>query len=244
MLKKILFIVFIVICLVYICLVFVFSPNATKDYVCSGVDIILHNEDDAEIIDTVQIYNFLRTKKINLVDSKLDALNADSLEKLMETHPLVKNAECYTNAGNKVVIEVWAERPIARVLQNNGEDYYIDSEGKKIKNTGTFVLYLPLITGNVNHEYISANLMDFINYVNSDMFWRSQIEQINVDEKGEIILVPRVGSNIIVFGDQDLYEKKLEKLKTFYIKGLNVVGWNKYRKLNVEFDGQVIGEKR
>ena len=36
-------------------------------------------------------------------------------------------------------------------------------------------------------------------------------------------------------------EAKLEKLMKFYSDGLNEIGWNKYKKLNIEFDKKVIG---
>ena len=40
------------------------------------------------------------------------------------------------------------------------------------------------------------------------------------------------------------FETKLDKLRAFYQKGLNNIGWNKYSKLNIEFDNKIIGTKR
>ena len=45
-------------------------------------------------------------------------------------------------------------------------------------------------------------------------------------------------------GKLDNYEQKLKRLKTFYTKALNEVGWNKYSRISVEFSNQVICTKK
>ena len=37
---------------------------------------------------------------------------------------------------------------------------------------------------------------------------------------------------------------KLERLKTFYKKALNKVGWNKYSRISLEFNNQIICTKK
>ena len=66
----------------------------------------------------------------------------------------------------------------------------------------------------------------------------------NKDSNGEIILVPRVGDHIIEFGNTDHAAEKLSKLYTFYSRGLNTIGWDKYEKLNIEFNDKVIGTRK
>ena len=39
-------------------------------------------------------------------------------------------------------------------------------------------------------------------------------------------------------------DKKLERMRKFYIYGLNVAGWNKYSYINVEFDNQIICKRK
>jgi len=52
-----------------------------------------------------------------------------------------------------------------------------------------------------------------------------------------------LGNHTIVFGSADQIENKFEKLKTFYIKGLNAVGWEQYKKINLKYEGQIVAEK-
>ena len=41
----------------------------------------------------------------------------------------------------------------------------------------------------------------------------------------------------------DNVEKKLDRMRKFYLYGLNKAGWNKYSYINVEFDNQIICKK-
>ena len=85
----------------------------------------------------------------------------------------------------------------------------------------------------------------------------SEIEQINILPSGDMEVVPRVGNHVVKVGripqfkDKERREKEIEKflsnkfqrLKKFYVYGLNKIGWNKYKYINIEFDNQIICKK-
>ena len=81
-------------------------------------------------------------------------------------------------------------------------------------------------------------------FLRDNSLWNAQIEQINVTAQKELELIPRVGENVIFLGKPENYEEKLDRLKTFYEKGLNKVGWNKYSRISLEFNNQIICTKR
>ena len=74
--------------------------------------------------------------------------------------------------------------------------------------------------------------------------WKAQIQQINVTPAKELELVPQVGDHIIFLGKPGNYENKFDRLKTFYKKGLNEIGWNKYSRISLEFNNQIICTKK
>ena len=115
--------------------------------------------------------------------------------------------------------------------------------GSKITVNGQSAIYLPVATGDIKGAKTMKELVDIALFLQDNRFWREQIEQIHVTPKQEIVLIPRIGNHLIELGHADNLEKKLDKLKEFYKEGLNKVGWNKYRKLNIEFDKQVICTK-
>jgi cell division protein FtsQ len=80
-------------------------------------------------------------------------------------------------------------------------------------------------------------------YIDNNDFWRSQIQQVYVNERQDMLLIPRVGSHTIIFGKSDNMDMKFNKLKLMY-KAFNVIGWNKYKTINLKYNNQVICTKR
>ena len=54
-------------------------------------------------------------------------------------------------------------------------------------------------------------------------------------------LIPKLGNQLIRFGDTQNYEEKFNKLLAFYQQVETKVGWNKYSVLDVRFKNQVVG---
>ena len=65
-----------------------------------------------------------------------------------------------------------------------------------------------------------------------------------MNASGDLELIPRIGSHIIVFGDYSDCEIKFRNLMSLYKNGLPAVGWNKYETINLKFKGQVVCTKR
>ena len=88
------------------------------------------------------------------------------------------------------------------------------------------------------------DLYKFAVFLQNNSFWNAQVEQIHVLPSRNVELVPRVGDHLIYLGRLDNYENKLKRVKAFYEKALNQVGWNKYSRINVEFGNQIICTKK
>jgi cell division protein FtsQ len=52
-----------------------------------------------------------------------------------------------------------------------------------------------------------------------------------------------VGNHRILLGQIEYYRENLEKLKLFYEKGLNQMGWNQYSIINLKYKNQVVCTK-
>jgi cell division protein FtsQ len=133
--------------------------------------------------------------------------------------------------------------PLLRVMAANGDDYYVDEEGKAIPTAGQSA-YVPVATGAIRRDFATTKLYELALYLREHSLWRDQVEQINVTTAQEIELVPRVGEHIIFLGKPGDYDQKFERLEKFYKKALNEIGWNKYARISLEFDNQIICTKK
>lgn len=87
-------------------------------------------------------------------------------------------------------------------------------------------------------------LMDFVTETESDDFWGAEIVQYVADttSQGEICLrlIPRSGDFTIEFGTLATAADKLDKLHKFYDDGLSNMGWERFSKIDVRYNNQVI----
>jgi len=214
------------------------------DLVCQDIDLVIKDSVNAGFITKKEVSSILTRNQANPVGKKVDEIDLKVLEEILGKHALIDQVECYKTPGGKVYVEVTQRVPILRVMARNGENYFVDNKGAIMPSDAKCVAHLPIVTGNVEKSFALTDLYQFAVFLQKNKFWNAQIEQINVLKEREVELVPRVGNHIVFLGKMDNYENKLERLKEFYRKGLNKVGWNKYERISLEFGNQIICTKK
>ncbi|MBK9479171.1 MAG: hypothetical protein IPP56_06405 [Bacteroidetes bacterium] len=229
---------------------------------CSSVEINIDETDDNEFVSKADILQMALENRDKLNGQTLASIDINKLEKVFNTHPAISNAEVFENIAGDLTVNITQKRPIARVITAGGESYYIDSNGKLMLWSPNYTARVPVITGEIYERFVSNNLLDFssqdINdsllkknklfglyclakYIDSNEFWKAQIQQITVG--ADIELIPSIGKHKIIFGDTQDIDKKFKKLYIFYTRGLSKVGWNTYSEINLKFENNVVCKK-
>lgn len=243
MIKKIFILLFLMLVTVYL-VIAVTTLNAKPDeQTCEGMELVINDSIDYGFITKKDILHLLTNKKMSPIGKKMNEVNTRQLENVLKEHPLIGNVECFRIPNGKIGIEITQRIPILRIMATNGENYYLDEKGVTMPTTNN-VANVAIVTGHVDKGFAQKELYEFGLFLKENPFWDAQIQQINVTPAKELELVPRVGEHIIFIGKPGNYEKKFERLKIFYQKGLNQVGWNKYSKISLEFDNQIICTKK
>ena len=243
MIKRIFILLGLIATSVYLVLAITVFNAKPLERTCKGMELEIMDDTDYGFITIKDIENSLKREKLLPVDVKQKDINIRKMEVLLEKNPFIKDVECYITAAGKVKIDLYQRIPLMRVMSSNGDNYYIDSEGKAMKANGKPV-HVAIATGYIDRKFAQEKLFELAKFLQSDDFWKAQIEQINVTPKQEIELVPRVGDHILFIGKPEMNETKFRKLKAFYTEGLNKVGWNKYERISVEFNNQIICTKK
>lgn len=186
-------------------------------------------------------------------DGKL--LNADLAEiekKIEEEAGFVSNCEVSRDLKGNLVVKIIPSQPIARILKNNGKGNYIGKNGEYLPLSEDYTPRVVLLTGKgIEHIYDKENkltqnlgkpLFDFLKYIESEPFWKAQITTIDIDEYDNLTIYPQIGNHAIEFGLVEDYSAKLEKLKLFYSQIVPAKGWNRYKKVKLGFDNQIVCE--
>lgn len=244
MFKKILSILSVVLIAGYLAFSLMGMTDRHEDTrICQGVDLHITDSLHFDMIDEEMILSLLKEKMLDPVGKPFDRVDVMAIESALAQHPLVGSAQCYKTGGDKVRINLSSKIPMVRVLNSYGQDFYVDSRGE-ILTQHSLAVQLPVATGYIDRRFASEDLLKVVRAIDDSEFWKAQVEQIDVTKEGQIQLVPRVGDHLLVLGTADDVESKLDRLMNFYEKGLDNVGWNKYRTISVAYDNQVVCKKR
>jgi cell division protein FtsQ len=70
--------------------------------------------------------------------------------------------------------------------------------------------------------------------------WKDKIVQITVCNGGELIMVPREGSERFHFGQPEDIQDKFRKMETYYTAIVPAKGEKEYSMVNLEYEGQIV----
>ena len=209
-----------------------------KSRVCHNLDIVLVDSSNIQLISEKDIALILEENDLNPIGKTFKHIHTESIEKILYKNPMIKVAECYKTPSGTVTIKIQQRCPKFRVV--GFESYYIDVDRKPMPVSSNYAAYVPVVSGRVTVSMATGKMFDFVTYVVDNPFWNAQIEQIYIRDDLKIEIVPRVGDAIILLGPLDNYQSKLEKLKKLYHNGFNVIGWNKYKIIDLQYKDQVV----
>ena len=244
MVKRILLSIVMLVLIAYLVVAVSAFNRKPADQTCRDMELVIKDTAYAGFITKEELKGILQHKGIYPIGKKMERISTKSLERELSKHPLIDEAECYKTPSGKVCVEVTQRIPILRVMSSNGQNYYLDNKGTVMPPDAKCVAHRVIVTGNVEKSFAMKDLYKFGVFLQKNSFWNAQIEQIHVLPGKNIELVPRVGDHLIYLGKIAGFEKKLKRVKAFYERGLNQVGWNKYSRISVEFDNQIICTKR
>lgn len=179
-------------------------------------------------------------------------IDFERVERELEDEPFIKDAEVYADAGQRIHIELTQRKPLLRVIDGRGDNYYLDEEGKKMPLSKHFSARVVAATGAITPftpDYLNKkkhrvkDLFELATYIKGDNFLDALIDQIYVREDGEMILVPKMGRQDILIGSLDNLDAKVQNLKAFYQYITPYEGWQKYHAIDLRFKGQVVCQK-
>ncbi len=243
--KKVLVIIGLCLLAGYLLFSIFYFQEKPKDGLCTNFEVEVKGKaSEEQFIDTDDIKKYVKEKGLDPTGKQIKEINTNAIEETILTNQLIKKADVFVTNNGAIKASIEVRKPILRVINNSGENYYIDNDGNKMPLSKRFTAYLPIATGNIKEDFAKADLYKFALFLQDNKFWNAQIEQIVVLSNQNIKLIPRVGDHQIVLGNLEGYEEKLEKLLAFYENGLNETGWNKYSTINLKFDKQVVCTKR
>jgi cell division protein FtsQ len=132
-------------------------------------------------------------------------------------------------------------------------NFYIDENGFKIPMSDNYTARVLVANGLIEEGFsgtvdtlssqLARDIYKAAKFIQKDTLWNDQVEQLFVNLKGDIELVPRVGDHKIILGTADSLETKFRNLLVFYKKAIPKVGWDAYKSINLKYANQIVCER-
>jgi cell division protein FtsQ len=219
----------------------------------SGVEINISGVQNNYFIDKNDVLDILQKENgKDLQKATVSSLDLTKMENRLQKDQWIKRAEMFFDNNNVLQIKITEREPVARIFTISGASFYIDSSLTRLPLSDKFSARLPVFTSFPTEVRILKKRDSFLlneikilsQYIGAHPFWMAQIDQIDITPAAGFELIPKLGNQIIRFGNITNYEEKFNKLLCFYKQVQTRVGWNKYSVLDVQFKNQVIGVNR
>ncbi|HQR02141.1 MAG TPA: hypothetical protein PLA61_14915, partial [Ferruginibacter sp.] len=178
--------------------------------------------------------------------------NLKMMEAQLEKNIWIKSAELFFDNNEVLRVNVQEREPVARVFTATGNSFYIDQELTMLPLSDQFSARLPVFTGFPSDARVLApadssllaEIRDVSLAIQQDTFCMALIDQVDITDRREFDMLPKVGNQLIRFGTGTDAEEKLNKLKLFYKEIMATTGLAEYSVISLQYKNQVVAKKR
>ena len=164
-------------------------------------------------------------------------INIPELEKKLNKLPAVDSANVFLNLNGNLHLDIKQRVPAFR-LNKNGNDFYVDEKGTEFPISKNYSFPCMLVTGDVDKsEYIK--LAELVDKIDRDEFSKKYFIGIS-KEKENYNLLTSQGNYKVEIGDLENINLKVKGFKTFVEKHLVYQEPEKYTKISVKYDNQIV----
>lgn len=215
----------------------------TGEMICTGVEYQYVDSDLVRLVDDDIIDKYMGHFKISPKGKAFDDIDIAGIGQKLSTMPYIDSINVYHTAAGKLCIRIIPYHPLLHIYAQDGDEFYVDEQGV-IAPAGGCNTRLPIVTGHVTRKFASTRLIALGQFLRDNAYWNKQVEQININQKEEVEIIPRyVGQRILLGEPKDIAEK-LNRVQLFHEKTLPKTGWNIYHTINASYKGQIICTKQ
>ena len=222
---------------------------------CKDVEIKIsgiEKTNDPKFVDEEDVMHTIQ--KICNTDPKGKSIGSFDLSKIemeLEKSKWVKDAELFFDNNDILRVSLQEREPVARVFTANGTSFYIDTALSMLPLSDKFSARLPVFTGfptdlivlSAADSSLLSDVKTISIAIQKDSFRMAMIDQVDITPLRSFEMIPKIGNQVIVFGDGTAAEEKFNKLELFYKEVMVKSGWKKYSVINVQYKNQVVAKR-
>jgi len=232
----------------------IYRSASSKRYLetCSGVDVVI--EDEFKFVNKSDVETYLNQYYGSYIGQRIDSVNLNKIETMLDRQSAVLKSQAWTTKDGMLHISITQREPVVR-FQRGNDGFYIDDRGFIFPLQTNYTSLVPIIDGNIPLNIASGfkgeasskkerqwidDVLNMVSYMQKNKIWSDNIVQMNVDEDGNLVLIPRDGNERFIFGSPADAPEKFSRIQKYYSHIKPNKEENYYKTVNVKYNGQII----
>lgn len=222
---------------------------------CEGVNVSF--ADEYRFVTEEDVKEYLDKYYGAYIGQRMDSIKLHKVEDILDVQSAILKSQAYTTDDGLLNVIITQREPVVR-FQKEDYGFYADECGFIFPLQDNYTSLVPVIDGNIpiksaegfkgapesekEKEWL-AGVTELLDYMNRSKVWDENIVQMHVDENGDIVMIPRTGSERFIFGSPFDPESKFNRISEYYRYILPEKGEGYYKSVNVKFDKQIVCKK-
>lgn len=229
----------------------IYAMISKNEKLCADVLVEITDAHQEVFVNKEQLASIVRQQG-GRVGAVIEHIDLKNIEHAILKDKWVATANAFVDSKNNLVLRLKQRHPIARVFNQDGSSFYLDTALNILPATSTTVARVPVFTSfSKKQKALTAkdtvtlqDVKTLALFLQKDSLWNAMIMQANITRNNTFELVPLLGNQIIEIGNVENLEDKFNRLYAFYNQVWKVKGIDKYKRIMVQYKGQVVATKR
>lgn len=215
-----------------------------------------------ELITKQEVDSIVHSHFGLLQGTPMNQIDVSAVQVAVNRHPAIQSCNVYLGVDGVLNIDIQQRAPMFRVMNSDGSGFYVDTLGQSFNLLDRAVAYVPIfsvegVMGAMQYPatpaYYDENtlgltyldeLIVFGNHMRKNPELKDWAEHVHLTAMGTLEVIPRIGRHVIEYGSIYNLEMKTKMLFQFYRSQVYITDLEKYSRINLNFENQVICEKR
>ena len=215
-----------------------------------------------ELITKLEVDSIVHSHFGLLQGTPMNKIDVSAIQVAVNRHPAIQSCNVYLGVDGVLNIDIQQRAPMFRVMNSDGSGFYVDTLGQSFNLLDRSVAYVPIfsvegVMGAMQYPATAAyydentlgltyldELIVFGNHMRKNAELKDWAEHVHLTAMGTIEVVPRIGRHVIDYGSIYNLDMKTKMLFQFYRSQVYITDLEKYSRINLNFENQIICEKR
>ena len=223
---------------------------------CHGVTIQVLDSASRRFVSRNDVKDYLKDYGL-YIGQRVDSVNLGKMEQILNSKSAINDSRVYITDDGTLHVDITQREPVVR-FQKGQTGFYADRTGFIFPLHKEFSAPVPVVDGDVPLPVKSGfkgepgtererlwlqRIIGLLDYMEQSGIWKENISEITVLSSGDLVLIPREGSERFVFGSPTEVKEKFERIGRYYDTVAPRVEKGTYKTVDVRCKDQIICRK-